>query len=129
MGDPNISLIGGVLQQAGHINADITAMRGGGSAQQVGGAPEDVSLYNDALKGHDPVPIIPTRGGGSTQQVGGANIPTFTLKEIEYFRLIPDEKAKSSEEDPDQKPILLTKKLVNKYKEKRKKIWKTFPSS
>jgi len=111
MGDPNHSFFGDALHHAGHQNVPIKAMMGGG---MIGGAPEDVSLYNDALKGHIPVPITPVRGGG---QVGGANIPTFTLKPLKQVQIVAEE------------PTLLTVDLLNAYREKRKGIWGTPPSN
>jgi hypothetical protein len=98
MGDPTVSLL---PQPA--TPAPIQAMHGGG----MGGGPETVSLLAQPAT---PAPITPVRGGG---QVGGANIPTLTLKANERVTIV------------GEGLTLLTKDLLNKYREKRKTIWGT----
>jgi len=120
MSNPNLSLFGDALQHAGHQNVPIVPMSGGG---MIGGGPEDVSMFNEALKGHTSVHIEPVRGGGGGgdgsggEQVGGGVFPTLSLKPLKQVQIAPEN------------PTLLTVNILTAYREKRKAVWSVIPAN
>jgi len=108
MGDPNHSLLGDALQNAGHQNVPITPMMGGG---MIGGGPQDSLLPQPAV----PALIQPVSGGGI--QTGGALYPTLTLKSLKQVQIVQEQ------------PTLLTVAILDAYSDNRKAIWGTVPAT